>query len=167
MSPRTVMAESGAGQGSLYHHFRSKQQLAAAALAEVSAELTEIAESLFASATPPMDRLSAYLLLDRNGLKGCRLGRLANEVDVLATPGLRAPIAAYFARLEALVRVAVSEAQAAGSLDPTLDAEAVSAAVVAAVQGGFLLSRASQDAAAIDRATKGAWALLASAAPRK
>jgi TetR/AcrR family transcriptional regulator, transcriptional repressor for nem operon len=160
MSPRAILDASGAGQGSLYHHFRSKRQLATIALAEVSADLTATADAIFAADTPPMERLRAYLLLDRNGLKGCRLGRLANEADVLATPDLRAPIAGYFARLGTLVEAAVSEAQAEGALDDALDAATVAAVIVAVVQGGFLLSRAGQDAGAIDRATRGAWSLL-------
>jgi len=166
MSPRKVLDASGAGQGSLYHHFRSKRRLAATALAEVEAELTATADALFNTGRPPLERVKAYLSLERDGLKGCRLGRLANEVGVLQDPDLRAPLARYFSRVEALVDEALAEAQANGDLDQGLDRRAVAAALVAVVQGGFLLSRARQDRAAVAAATQGAWALLEAALAR-
>ena len=50
MSPRDVLQRSGAGQGSLYHHFRGKRDLAAQALWELNAELRAVADR--SSATP-------------------------------------------------------------------------------------------------------------------
>lgn len=160
MSPRKVLDASGAGQGSLYHHFRSKRRLAAAALAEVEAELTAAADAMFDPRRPPLERVKAYLSLERDGLKGCRLGRLANEAGVLQDPDLRAPLARYFGRVEALVGEALAEAQANGDLDPGLDRRKLATALVAVVQGGFLISRARRDRAAVAAATQGAWALL-------
>lgn len=160
MSPRKVLDASGAGQGSLYHHFRTKRQLAAAALAEVEAELLSTAETIFAPDRPPMERLRAYLLLDRDGRKGCRLGRLGNESEVLGIAELRAPLASYFAKIEGWVRDAVVQAQNTGELNPGLHADRVAAAIVATVQGGFLLSRVQDDPDAISRATSGAWSIL-------
>lgn len=163
-SPRLILDRSGAGQGSFYHHFRSKQQLAATALDEVCTELTEIAERLLGTAQPALERLRAFLLHERNGLDGCRLGRLANEQTVLATPELQAPLLRYFTHVDALIQAAVVEAQHNGALRADLDADEVSATIMATIQGGFLLSRATRDSAAIERATRGAWALLAAAA---
>lgn len=164
MSPRKVLDASGAGQGSLYHHFRSKRQLAEAALAEVEAELVASAEAIFSADRPPLERLRAYLFLERDGLKGCRLGRLANEAEVLNTPELQAVLSRYFVRLEALVGAAMAQAQAEGDLNASLAPEQVAAAVIATVQGGFLLSRALNDPHAIARATEGAWTLIESSA---
>jgi len=42
-SPRDIQEASGAGQGSFYHHFNGKLDLAATALEEVSAEMQELA----------------------------------------------------------------------------------------------------------------------------
>ncbi len=167
MSPRKVMDASGAGQGSLYHHFRGKKQLASEVLGEVEAELVSAAETIFAHGSPPLERLRAYLLLERNGLKGCRLGRLANETEVLANPGLRLPIASYFEKVENLVCQALTEAQAQGDLSPSLLPEDLAVTLVATVQGGFLMSRALNDPSAIKKATEGAWGLLEALARRK
>ena len=43
VSPRDLLDESGAGQGSLYHHFKGKMDLASVALGEVSDEMCELA----------------------------------------------------------------------------------------------------------------------------
>ena len=39
-SPRDVMARAGVGQGSMYHHFSGKHELAVEALSAVTGELT-------------------------------------------------------------------------------------------------------------------------------
>ncbi|MGE4071049.1 MAG: TetR/AcrR family transcriptional regulator [Lysobacterales bacterium] len=161
MSPRKVMDLSGAGQGSLYHHFRSKQDLADAALAEVESELLAVAARLFASDLAPLERIRAYLLLERNGLKGCRLGRLSNEGGVLGDEVLRGRLASYFSRIEEYLVAALDQAQRDGAFRIPLESRDVAAALAASVQGGFLLSRASADPQAITRATRGAWQMLA------
>ncbi|GHO87191.1 helix-turn-helix domain-containing protein [Dictyobacter formicarum] len=40
MSPRAVLERSGAGQGSLYHHFRGKAELVSTALDEIGTDMT-------------------------------------------------------------------------------------------------------------------------------
>ncbi|HJX22308.1 MAG TPA: helix-turn-helix domain-containing protein, partial [Steroidobacteraceae bacterium] len=74
MSPRDVMERSGAGQGSLYHHFRGKRDLAGQALWEVNIELRAIADRVFSHyERPPLERLRRFLnALSRDPLKGCR-----------------------------------------------------------------------------------------------
>lgn len=160
MSPRKVLDRSGAGQGSLYHHFPTKRALAAAALTDVERELAATAESVFASDVPPLDRIRAWLALERNGLAGCRLGRLANEVEVLDSDDLRVPLASYLNRVLSLIASALAEAIERRELPTTLSTPDVAAAIVATVQGGYTLSRALADSGAISRSTRGALALL-------
>ncbi len=160
MSPRKVMDASGAGQGSLYHHFRSKAALAEAALDAIADELIASAELLFTTDLPPMDLIGAYLTLERDGLKGCRLGRLANETEVLGDPSLQARLHSYFVRIEALLSASLRAAQADGTLPASLNVADTAALLAASVQGGFLLSRAKADREDVARATRGAWALL-------
>ncbi len=160
MSPRKVLDRSGVGHGSLYHHFPTKRALAAAALVDVERELTEAAEKIFASEAPPLERIRRWLALERNGLAGCRLGRLANEAEVIDHDDLRMPIADYFARVLELVRVALAEAADRNEFPSQLSTSDVAAALVAIVQGGYTLSRALGDRDAIARTTKGAIALL-------
>ncbi len=159
MSPKKILATSGAGQGSLYHHFKGKMDLAATALAEVEEEMREVFDRIFATDRPPMDRLFRYLDLERNGLNGCRLGRLANE-PAFAEAALRKPLARYFRHVEEVVAKTVAEAVARGDLDAAADPERIAATLVATVQGGYVLSRVHRNPDHIRRATDGAAILL-------
>ncbi len=166
MSPRKILEASGAGQGSLYHHFKGKMDLAAKALAEVEEEMREVFDRIFAADAPPLDRLFRYLALERNGLNGCRLGRLANE-PAIAEAALRAPLARYFRHVETVIAETVAEAAARGDIDPAVEPDRIAAALVAVVQGGYVLSRVHQDPAHIRRATDGAAAMLAALARKR
>src|SRR4030088_1587824 len=85
MSPRDVMERSGAGQGSLYHHFRGKRDLAGQALWEANVELRPIADRSFSHyERPPLDGQPPFLnALSRDPLKGCRVGRPAVESSIV------------------------------------------------------------------------------------
>lgn len=160
MSPRRLMDESGVGQGSLYHHFRGKQDVAVAALEEVVLELRNAADRIFAAHDDPIKAIHAYLLVSRDGLKGCRIGRLAQEKTVIDEPSLQGQLARYFDHVQRLVSDALKDAVRMGLINRSLDASAIAAAIVAVVQGGFVVSRATQDSKFITRAAKGASGLL-------
>ena len=160
MSPRRILAESGAGQGSLYHHYAGKEALAADALAEVEAELCALASGLLDNDAPPLDRIRAFLFAERDGVRGCRLGRLTSESDVIASVTLRGPIARYLAHVEQLLAQAFDEAIVSGMLSDTLDPAALATAAVAVVQGGYVTSRAARDGATMRRATLCFWAMI-------
>ena len=158
-SPRDLLKASGAGQGSLYHHFDGKLDLAATALEEVSVAMRARMGKALADDLPPLERTIRYLRMPRDGLKGCRMGRHAAEAAI-AEDRLRRPVEAYFAELEARLAETLREAQQAGDLDPALDADALALMLVATVQGGYTLSRVHRDRAAMARATDAAVALL-------
>lgn len=160
MSPRMVMDESGAGQGSLYHHFKGKKELAIAALDEIEAEMRSDVDRIFGAGGPPLDRIRSYLSMKRDGMKGCRLGRLATEQSI-TDDELREPVARYFKHIEAVLSGALKEAIDRGYLKRGVDAAKVATALVATVQGGFLLSRIHGDRAHMRAATEGAAAMLA------
>ena len=162
MSPRRLMDESGAGQGSLYHHFRGKQDVAAAALDEIEQELWRAADDLFNKSKNPIKAIQSYLLVTRDGLKGCRLGRLAQEKSVIAEPVLQEKLGRYFEHVRGLVTDALNRAKESDMIDRNVDSPAISAAIIAVVQGGFVISRATQNTQFITQATQGASLLLAS-----
>ena len=159
MSPRDILNASGAGQGSLYHHFAGKKAIALEALSEVSAEMQAELERVFDQGVAPLDRLRRYLSTDRQGLRGCRLGRLANE-SALADASLRDPLDRYFRLALHFVEQALRDSVAEGTLRKSVDTGRVAAAIVASVQGGFVLSRALGDSTVANDATAGALALL-------
>lgn len=166
MSPRDVLERSGAGQGSLYHHFRGKLDLAGQALWEVNAELRALADRVFGHAEPPpLERVRRFLeVLSRDPLKGCRVGRLAVESSI-EIDELRAPVAAWFEYVEGKLAAAFEEARAAGRLGPQVDPGELALTITAVVQGGYLLARAHADPGAMHRALAGAMALLEASAP--
>jgi len=158
-SPRDIQDASGAGQGSFYHHFDGKLDLAATALEEVSAEMQEVATALLASDVPGLERVARFLGQKRNGRKGCRLGRFAGEASILE-PKLRVPIKRYFECLANLLAAAIADAQRAGALHAAAEPRQIAEMLIAVLQGGFVLSRIHGDKEAINRATATTMALL-------
>ncbi len=158
-SPRDILARSGAGQGSLYHHFRGKSDLAAAALHEVSTQMRTAVDECLDAEADPVATVLGWLQAPREGLRGCRLGRLAAE-PAIGEAVIAAPITAYFHHVEDRLATRLGEAATAGRLHPNLDAREVAASLVAVVQGGYVLARATDDPAAMRRAQSGAAALL-------
>lgn len=158
-SPQDVLTLSGVGKGSLYHHFPGKLDLARAALEEVSAELTEKSLTLLGGDDPPLERLRRWLMAPRDGLMGCRIGRLANEAAVFEA-ALHDPVAAYFRALEGRVTAIVTEAVQAGDLPDTLPPVETARALMSVVQGGYILSRVHQDPTLCTNACRGAMAML-------
>ncbi len=161
-SPSAVMQRSGAGQGSLYHHFRSKQALGVAVLDGLACELIASAEDLLAPrpASCPLTRVLAYLQAPRQGARGCKLGRFANEASVVADPELRAPIRRYFERLGQLLHDAFVEARESGALSSCIDPADAAATVMASVQGAYVLARSTGDETRLTAALRGAAGLV-------
>lgn len=75
-SPKDILQKAEAGQGSMYHHFSGKQDLAVTALEETAAGMRASAEILLHGEGSPVDRVRAYLTRQRDSLKGCRIGRM-------------------------------------------------------------------------------------------
>jgi len=153
------MEASGAGQGSLYHHFKGKFDLAATALREVEGEKTARAAAVLNADLPPLKRVEAYLTLERDALKGCPLGRLAYEPDITDS-ALRDPVENHFSFVTGELARVLHEAQRDGDLVHSLDVRELAAALFATLQGGYVLARALQDPEALARAVHGALALL-------
>jgi len=160
MSPRDVLDRSGVGQGSLYHHFSGKLELARAALGEMVTEETAAMDAIFAADKTPLRRLEEYLARKRAALRGCRIGRLANET-IMEVPEFRTFVATYLDHVEGLIRKAVAEAQGAGMLAAEADPDALAALFLAVIEGGFVLARAHWDPSRMERAIRGSEAALA------
>lgn len=159
-SPKAVQERAGAGQGSMYHHFSGKADLAVAAVQRTAAQQRELVESTLHGPGTPVERITAHLRRERAALRGCRIGGLTYDPDVITDPDLRAPLEETLRwSRERMARVLV-EGQEAGELRTDMDADQVAAALVAVLQGGYVLARASGDPADYTRATEGAVALL-------
>jgi len=159
MSPRDVLERSGAGQGSLYHHFSGKQALAMEALAEIAEEEMLRIDAIFNRDAPPLTRIRDYLQREREALRGCRLARLSNET-VIESAEFRHPIAVFLDHIASQLQSCLDEAQAAGSLPRSLHTAKVAAALLAIVEGGFVLARVHWDAQRMQSALEGGLQLL-------
>lgn len=163
-SPRDILAAASAGQGSMYHHFAGKQDLAVAALERSAAQLRGDAEALLTGPGPAVARLERYLRRQRDSLRGCRMGRMTFDPDVVGSPDLLAPVATTLGWLVDAVADVVRDAQRDGELAADVDPDGLAATLVAVVQGGYVLARAQGDPGAFDAAVEGAVDLLRRAA---
>ncbi|MFF3447983.1 TetR/AcrR family transcriptional regulator [Streptomyces sp. NPDC002667] len=160
-SPKAILERAGAGQGSMYHHFRGKPDLALAAIRRTAEEMRATADDVLGSPGSPYERVEAYLRRERDTLRGCPIGRLTMDADVIASGELRAPVDEFLTWLRGRLASVVEEGREQGQFAPGLDSEETAATILATVQGGYVLARASGSPAAFDTAVRGLLALLA------
>ncbi|MEU4344038.1 TetR/AcrR family transcriptional regulator [Nocardia sp. NPDC023852] len=159
-SPKAIQQRAGAGQGSMYHHFAGKEELARAALDRTAAELRAGVDVQLSGSGTALQRISAYLRRERDILKGCPIGGLTQDPDVMAAPALREPVGETLTWLCTRLAGVLTEGLDTGELSPALDPAATAAAIVAALQGGYVLARAADSATPFEQAVEGILALL-------
>ncbi|MFG3039497.1 TetR/AcrR family transcriptional regulator [Streptomyces sp. NPDC048330] len=160
-SPKAVQQAAGVGQGSMYHHFAGKPDLALAAIRRTAEELVAGAETVLGAEGSAYARVEGYLLRERDVLRGCPVGRLTMDPEVVAHPELRAPVEEALDRLRGRLAEVVQEGVDRGEFPGHLDPGEIAATVVATVQGGYVLARAGGSPASFDSAVRGLLALLA------
>ncbi|MCI1749468.1 MAG: TetR/AcrR family transcriptional regulator [Acidipropionibacterium sp.] len=163
-SPREVRERSGVGQGSMYYHFPSKRDLGIAAIRRNCETLLPRSLEILKGPGDPMDRLVGYLSRDAEPLRGCKVGRLTQDPEVVDDPGMLAPIEESFAEIHRCLVPVVDQAIAIGELPGTLDAGRLAHLLTATIQGGYVLAIAAQDRRPFDEARAGALDLLRAAA---
>ena len=159
-SPKDILSRANAGQGSMYHHFSGKQDLAVVALEASATAMKQDAEALLRGEGTATERLVAYLERQRDSLRGCRMGRMTYDADVLATRELLTPVAETLAWLVETIGSVISEGIDTGEFPRGTNAHCLASMVVATVQGGYVLARAQQDPAEFDAAVQGATTLV-------
>ncbi len=150
-SPAEIQRTSGVGQGSFYHHFDSKADLAAAALASLADDMCDEFDRLASGAQTGV--IAAYLGFSRDALAGCRIGRICMESS-LADPRIQEPIGRYFLHVRDRL-AAVFEA-----LNTSIDAVALADLAIASVQGAYVTARATRDPSTMTRVATALLALL-------
>ena len=154
-SPKAIQQRADAGQGSMYHHFAGKQELALAAIERNNEEMTAVAERELSAPGTPYARIEGWLRREREILRGCPMGVLAQDPEIVASDALRAPVARHFEWLRGRLRDVLAE----GGFDVRL-----ADTLLAVLQGGYVLARAANDTQPFEDAVEGAVALLARAA---
>ncbi len=147
-----VLRESGVGKGSLYHFFRSKEDLGHAILDGIIASFIEqTVDPCFSDpAVKPLAQIRCFL--DRvvatqragNCVGGCPLGNLASELSDVHE-GFRARLAQVFSTWRARLTQALGQAQHQGELSGECRPETVAQFLVASLEGAILMTKVTKD----------------------
>jgi TetR/AcrR family transcriptional regulator, transcriptional repressor for nem operon len=159
-SPKAIQERSGAGQGSMYHHFSGKQDLALAAIRRNVADLTSRMDADLAGPGSVIERVARYMRRERAALRGCPVGRLTMDPDVMADQELRRPVEVAFDAVRRRLSEVIDEGRENGELARSVGPVATATALVAVLQGGYVLARAANSTDAYTQAVEGILALL-------
>jgi TetR/AcrR family transcriptional regulator, transcriptional repressor for nem operon len=159
-SPRAILESAEVGQGSMYHHFRGKEELALAAMARNTDLMREQVEVDLSEPASAYERIRAYLHRERDVMRGCRVGRLTQDPEVMSSASLHDPVRDMFAWLVRRLTVVIADGIRDGEFPAGLSAERTAAMIAAVLQGGYVLARAANDTAVFDDAIDGALDLL-------
>ena len=143
-------------KGSFYHHFRSKEDFAAAALARyVAHEGEHAARVLTDSRMPPLKRLKRYFadLAKTYGqageIPGCMMGRFSLEMAV-ESPQLRKLLSASFAGWQQKIAAVVQEAVEEKELPSDTEPESLAGFLLNSWEGALLRSQAEKNDAPLE-----------------
>ncbi|WP_034272934.1 TetR/AcrR family transcriptional regulator [Actinospica robiniae] len=160
VSPKAIQQRADAGQGSMYHHFASKEALAAEAIGRSAEQLRAAAETQLSGPGTAVERIGAYLRREREVLRGCPIGRLTQDPEVMAIPALRAPVEQTLAWIRSRLARVLAEGREQGEFSSRLDPDATAAMIIATLQGGYVLARAAGTTEPFDQAVTGTLALI-------
>jgi len=147
-----VLAAAGAGKGQFYHYFRSRDELAAAAVgfrcAQVVAGLTQALGGV-SSLAGLEEALEGFIAgFEQAGLPGCPIGTLATEVAG-RNEDARLQAAAGFDAWERLLADALERMRQRGELRADAPAAVLATGLLASIEGGMVLSQARKDMASL------------------
>jgi AcrR family transcriptional regulator len=147
-----VLAAARAGKSQLYHYFRGRDELVAAAVglrcAQVLAGLTQ-ALGAVASLAELEQALAGFAdEYQQMGLPGCPIGSLAAEVAE-RNEDARQRAAAAFDAWEQLFADALERMRERGELRADAPSAVLATALLASIEGGMALSQARKDAASL------------------
>jgi TetR/AcrR family transcriptional repressor of nem operon len=153
-SNEEVMAAAGVSSSQLYHYFADKQALVHAVIAHQS-------DAVIAAQQPLLGKLDsvealrawrdqAVAIQRRLRFKGgCPIGSLAGELAE-CDEGAREAIAAGFARWESAIGEGINAMHERGELPAETDPDQLALALLAAHQGGLVLTQVRRDTAALE-----------------
>jgi TetR/AcrR family transcriptional repressor of nem operon len=148
-----VQQRAGVSASQMYHYFLDKNDLVRAVIAHQT-------DGILDAQRPLLDELDSFealerwrdLLVDlqeqRHCVGGCPIGSIAAQIGD-EDPRARADLAAGFERWEAPIRTGLSRMRERGDLRPDTDTDTLAAALLAALQGGLLLTQTRRDTASL------------------
>lgn len=156
-----VLAAAGAGKSQLYHYFRGRDELVAAAVglrcAQVLAGLTQALGAVGSLAELEQALAGFVAGFEQLGLPGCPIGSLAAEVAE-RNEDARLQTAAAFDAWEQLFAGALERMRERGELRADASSAVLATALLASIEGGMLLSQTRKDPASLHIAVEAALA---------
>ena len=147
-----VLAAAGAGKGQFYHYFRSRDELAAAAVghrcAQVVAGLTQALGGVSSLAGLEQALAGFVAGVEQMGMPGCPIGTLATEVAG-RNEAARLQAAAGFDAWEQLLAGALERMRQRGELRADAAPAVLATGLLASIEGGMVLSQARKDMASL------------------
>jgi TetR/AcrR family transcriptional regulator, transcriptional repressor for nem operon len=140
----------------MYHYFADKGDLVAAVI-DFQTDQVLTVQHLGLDRLECLEDLRRWrdimvdLVRDLGCVGGCPIGSLANELTE-TDPLARAQLARSFARWEAMIRDGLTVIAARGELPSETDVDTVALAMLAAIQGGLLLSQIRRDTGPLEAA---------------
>jgi TetR/AcrR family transcriptional repressor of nem operon len=161
---KELCERAGVSRGSFYHFFPSKRDLALAVLDgrwDVFKE--QMLEPAFSEDVPTSEKLRRLFvgafefqraLKDATGLtQGCPFGNLALELSA-QDDVIQGKIQEVFERLTGRFEEVLREGESSGEL-PAMDTERTAQAVLAYLEGAFLLAKTYDDPSVMERLAEG------------
>lgn len=146
-----VLAAAGVGKGQLYHYFADRNALVEAAVARRCAQVQVALVRLFGDLNSLAQlevQLNAFVAIYEQSLAGCPIGRLAAEVAGRNAAAQRR-VTTAFAAWQTLFADLFTRLRERGDLRSDSDPAALATALLAALEGGQILSQTRNDAASL------------------
>ncbi|MCW2603776.1 MAG: transcriptional regulator, TetR family, partial [Pseudonocardiales bacterium] len=155
-SVEDILTAADVGASQLYHYFGDKQGL-------VRAVIAHQADAIIARQRPLLDQLDTFEALQewrdgvvdrqrrRDCVGGCIVGSLAAQLAE-TQPEVRPDLASAFRRWEDPIQRGLQAMKDRGALRPEADARQLALGLLAALQGGLLLSQTSRETAPLEAA---------------
>jgi TetR/AcrR family transcriptional regulator, transcriptional repressor for nem operon len=151
-----VMEATGASRSQLYHYFENKNALVREVV-EIQTNRILAANSLHFESLDSFEALrlwrDAMLAANRaeGGVGGCPLGSLANELAAHSEEA-RHQLDQSFAAWGTVIEKGLCRMRERGQIKSSANPKAMSVAVLAAMQGGILLSKTARDSQPLELA---------------
>jgi AcrR family transcriptional regulator len=164
-----VLAASVTSKSQFYQHFADKAEL-------VYEVITLRADEILSWQRMRLEKVDSFRGLYqwrdamvqrcalRRGLWGCELGSLAAELSD-TDDRARVSLAEHFAQWQAMLAAALERMRDAGVLTAEIDGPALATGLLAAVEGGYLLSQTAHDPRLMQTALNSAIGHIKSFAP--
>ncbi|HEY3557207.1 MAG TPA: TetR/AcrR family transcriptional regulator [Kribbella sp.] len=146
-----IQAAAGVSPSQLYHYFPGKDALVTAVIDHQTTQALDVQQGCL-ERLDTIDSLGRWrdvmvnILTEMHCVGGCPLGSLASDLSD-SDPVARMQLAGAFSRWQELIREGLTEMQDRGELAADANPADLAVAMLAAVQGGLLLSQVNRDPA--------------------